>query len=111
MRRWRRCGDTAIGIARMSRKRLTPGWRFGLSRRVARRPCRMRSFLSPYLGIDLAGLLAQPRLLRALCRLREGHADKASASFKNGVLELTLPRHKKAKRRKVEDNSSAFLRL
>ncbi|WP_416137461.1 Hsp20/alpha crystallin family protein [Halomonas sp. HK25] len=29
-------------------------------------------------------------------------ADKAAASFKNGVLELTLPKHKKANRRKVE---------
>jgi len=29
-------------------------------------------------------------------------ADKAEASFKNGVLELTLPKHKKANRRKVE---------
>ncbi|MFC2992912.1 Hsp20/alpha crystallin family protein [Halomonas tibetensis] len=29
-------------------------------------------------------------------------ADKAAASFKNGVLELTLPKHKKANRRKIE---------
>ncbi|MBB3183648.1 HSP20 family protein [Halomonas fontilapidosi] len=28
--------------------------------------------------------------------------DKAAASFKNGVLELTLPKRKKANRRKVE---------
>ena len=29
-------------------------------------------------------------------------ADKAAATFRNGVLELTLPKHKKANRRKVE---------
>ncbi len=32
----------------------------------------------------------------------EVDADKASASFKNGILELTLPKLKKANRRKVE---------
>ena len=46
--------------------------------------------------------ISQGSFTRTVALPSEIDADKAAASFKNGVLELTLPKRKKANRRKVE---------
>ncbi|MCL7940944.1 Hsp20/alpha crystallin family protein [Halomonas sp. ATCH28] len=46
--------------------------------------------------------ISQGAFTRTVALPSEIDADKAAASFKNGVLELTLPKRKKANRRKVE---------
>jgi HSP20 family protein len=46
--------------------------------------------------------ISQGSFTRTVALPSEIDADKAAASFKNGVLELTLPKLKQATRRKVE---------